>query len=261
MAFLQKVSFCNFILNNPRLFSACRREKIVFAVASGILLFVSGGVPLYSESFRFQEGDILFQEIRNSTSKAVKIVTNSRYTHAGIVLKYKNKFIVLESNGIVRRTELNQFLKKGVNGAYLVKRFKNPKEILTEEALSKMREASSQFVGKPYDLYYGWGDEKLYSSELVWKFWKEALQLELCSLKKFKDYDLSNPYVKLILSQKFGKDIPLEETAISPKDILQSPLLETVFPKGGSEESTSLPEETSIPSDDGKPLIPETQEE
>jgi len=34
MAFLQKVSFCNFIRNNPRLFSACRRKKIVIAVAS-----------------------------------------------------------------------------------------------------------------------------------------------------------------------------------------------------------------------------------
>ncbi len=36
MAFLQKVSFCNFIRNNPRLFSACRRKKIIIAVASQI---------------------------------------------------------------------------------------------------------------------------------------------------------------------------------------------------------------------------------
>ncbi len=34
MAFLQKVSFCNFIRNNPRLFSACQRKKIVITVAS-----------------------------------------------------------------------------------------------------------------------------------------------------------------------------------------------------------------------------------
>lgn len=259
--FQQKVGFCNFILKNPRLFSECWRKKIVFTVASGILLFVSGGVPLFSETFRFQEGDIVFQEIKNSTSKAVKIVTNSRYTHAGVILKYKNKFIVLESNGIVRRTDLYQFLKKGVHGAYLVKRFKNPKDVLTEVSLSKMREVSIQFVGKPYDLYYGWGDEKLYAAELVWKFWKEALQLEICPLKKYKDYDLSNPYVKLILSQKFGKDIPLEETVISPKDILQSPHLETVFPKGDLEESSSIPEASSPLSEDVKSSIPETQEE
>jgi hypothetical protein len=34
MAFLQKVSFCNFIRNNPWLFSACQRKKIVIVVAS-----------------------------------------------------------------------------------------------------------------------------------------------------------------------------------------------------------------------------------
>ena len=261
--FLQKVSFCKFIRNNPRLFSAYRRKKIVIAVASlnlinknNIFLFVLylfyGIGSLQSETFRFQEGDILFQEIKNSTSKAIKIVTNSRYTNVGVILKYRNKFIVLESNGIVKRTDLYQFLKRGVNGAYLVKRFKKSKEVLTEEAISKMREASIQFVGKPYDLYYGWGDEKLYSAELVWKFWKEALNLELCPLKKYKDYDLSNPYVKLILSQKFGKDVPIEENAISPKDLLDSIHLETVYPRGTDETmpeegNTVVPEPTTEP--------------
>jgi len=38
MVFLQKVSFCNFIRNNPSLFSAWRRKKIVIAVASSICL-------------------------------------------------------------------------------------------------------------------------------------------------------------------------------------------------------------------------------
>jgi len=38
MAFLQKVSLWNFIRNNPRLFSACRRKKIVITVASFIII-------------------------------------------------------------------------------------------------------------------------------------------------------------------------------------------------------------------------------
>ena len=36
MAFLQKVSFCKITSKNTGLFSACRRKKIVFAVASYI---------------------------------------------------------------------------------------------------------------------------------------------------------------------------------------------------------------------------------
>jgi hypothetical protein len=40
MEFLQKVSFCNFIRNNPWLFSACWRKKVGTAVTSYILLFI-----------------------------------------------------------------------------------------------------------------------------------------------------------------------------------------------------------------------------
>jgi len=201
-----------------------------------------------AETFRFQEGDILFQESRSSNAKAVKIATNSKYTNLGIILKYKGKFVVLESNGNVRKTDLNKFIKRGVNSWYLVKRFKNYKDVMTEENLIKLRENSNTYMGRPYDLYYGWGDEKLYSAELIWKFLKDSLGIEIAPLKKMKDYDLSNPYVKLILSQKFGKDIPLEETVISPKDILESVLLETVFPRVDVQESAgeSAPENPSL---------------
>ena len=55
MAFLQKVSFCNLIRNNPRLFSGCRRKKIVLAVAS--LFF---GFSLSAESvFRLSKESVL----------------------------------------------------------------------------------------------------------------------------------------------------------------------------------------------------------
>ena len=226
--------------------------KKIFKKSSIILIiyfsitFLNLGIS--AETFRFQEGDILFQESRNSTAKAVKIATNSRYTNLGIILKYRGKFVVLESNGNVRKTDLNKFIKRGVNSWYLVKRFKNYKDIMTEENLGKLRENSNSFMGRPYDLYYGWGDEKLYSAELIWKFLKDTLGIEIAPLKKMKDFDLSNPYVKLILSQKFGKEIPLEETVISPKDILESEMLETVFPRGDMQESMGegVPENSSV---------------
>jgi hypothetical protein len=223
------------------------KNIIILFIYSCITIFIQG---IYAETFRFQEGDLLFQESRNSIAKAVKIATNSKYTNLGIILKYRGKFVVLESNGNVRKTDLNKFIKRGVNAWYLVKRFKNYKDIMTEENLVKLRENSNSFMGRPYDLYYGWGDEKLYSAELIWKFLKDTLGIEIAPLKKMKDYDLSNPYVKLILSQKFGKDIPLEETVISPKDILESELLETVFPRGDMQESgsESFPE-NSTPED------------
>ena len=177
------------------------------------------------------EGDLIFLENKTSDAKAIKLITGSRFNHLGIIMKYRGKFIVLETNNIVRRTELPQFLKKGVKNEYLVKRFKDYKNILVEDNLRKLREVANIYIGKPYDLYYGWGDEKIYPSELIWKVIKDALNIEIAKLKKMKDYDLSNPYVKLIISQKFGKEIPLDEDTIFPRDILDSDLLTTVFPK------------------------------
>jgi hypothetical protein len=45
LAFLQKVSFCNFIRHNPRLFFACQRKELVIAVAS--FLFKTDPSPLH----------------------------------------------------------------------------------------------------------------------------------------------------------------------------------------------------------------------
>jgi hypothetical protein len=42
MTLLQKASFCNFIRNNPWLFSACRRKKIVIPVVPYIKFFFQG---------------------------------------------------------------------------------------------------------------------------------------------------------------------------------------------------------------------------
>lgn len=202
------------------------------------LFFILNGQPVFSDGFRVQEGDLIFQELKNSDSRALKLITGNKFTHVGVILKYKGKFIVLESNGNVRRTELGQFIRKGVNSQYVIKRFKNYKDFFSEEKFSKLREASNLFIGKHSDLYFGWGDEKFYASELIWKFFKEALEIELCALKKFKDYDYSHPYVRLILSQKFGKELPLEEPTVTAKDLLNSEFLETAYPKNFEEDDT-----------------------
>ena len=48
------------------------------------------------------------------------------------------------------------------------------------------------------------------------------------SLQKLKDFDLSNKDVQKILFIRYGVNIPLEETVISPESIFQSELLETI---------------------------------
>lgn len=58
--------------------------------------------------------------------------------------------------------------------------------------------------------------------------YKEALGIEIGKPAKFSSFDLSKPTVQAKLKERFGNSIPLNETFISPQDMLESVELETV---------------------------------
>jgi hypothetical protein len=66
----------------------------------------------------------------------------------------------------------------------------------------------------------------MYCSEYVWKIYNKALNINVGSLKPLKEFDLSHPAVKAKLTERYGKNIPLNENMISPGDIYNSELLE-----------------------------------
>jgi uncharacterized protein YycO len=86
-----------------------------------------------------------------------------------------------------------------------------------------------KYLGRPYDILFSWTDDKLYCSELVWKIYNETADLELCPLKKLKEYDLTDDAVKKELTKRYGNKIPLEELMVSPADIAASNQLEMIY--------------------------------
>jgi hypothetical protein len=92
-----------------------------------------------------------------------------------------------------------------------------------------MKKAGKVFDGKRYDRYFEWSDDRMYCSELVWKIYKNALGIEIGELKQLKDFDLSSPEVKKIVKKRYGNEIPLNETVISPESMFNSRLLTTVM--------------------------------
>ena len=60
---------------------------------------------------------------------------------------------------------------------------------------------------------------------VVYKLYKNGLQIELCKPRKLSDFDLNNPLVKEKLNEKYGNKIPLNEPMVSPEDIYKSALL------------------------------------
>ncbi|MFL5728131.1 MAG: YiiX family permuted papain-like enzyme [Cytophagaceae bacterium] len=175
-----------------------------------------------------QDGDVIFQSSMSGQSQAIQLATHSKYSHCGILFKEGDNFMVFEAVQPVKKTPLTQWIARGDDKHYVVKRLKNREQVLTTEVVKKMKETAKGFEGKNYDLYFEWTDANIYCSELVWKIYKRAAGVEIGKLEKLKNFDLSNPIVKAKMKERYGSKIPMEEEVISPAAIYDSPLLETV---------------------------------
>lgn len=178
---------------------------------------------------KIRNGDIIFHASQSSQSKAIQLATGSRYSHCGIIYKTGNDYQVFEAIQPVKTTPLKEWIARGENGHYVIKRLKNADEILTETVLQKLKNSGEKYKGKNYDLYFEWSDDRIYCSELIWKMYKEATGLEIGQLQKLKEFDLSYGPVKTKMKERYGNNIPLREKVISPASMFNSELLETVF--------------------------------
>lgn len=175
-----------------------------------------------------RDGDLIFQTSLSGQSEAIQLATNSKYSHCGIIYKDGNDLFVFEAVQPVKLTPLDQWIARGQSGHYVIKRLKNADEVLTETALSKMRQVGEAFNGKDYDLTFEWSDDNIYCSELIWKVYQRATGIEIGKLEKLSSFDLTSETVKQIMNARYGKEIPLNETVISPVAIFESNLLTTV---------------------------------
>jgi|SRR5882672_4183191 len=192
------------------------RILLVIACMSPVLLRAQEG---------FRDGDIIFQTSRSAQSAAIQRATHSSYSHVGVILFRDGKPFVLEAIATVRYTPLDRWIERGDGGRYVVRRLNHG---LTSGQAGKLREAAEAYVGKPYDLYFEWSDERIYCSELVWKIYWRALNLELGHKQKLGEFDLGDPVVAAKLRERYGKLIPLEEPVISPAALYESNLLQTI---------------------------------
>jgi uncharacterized protein YycO len=176
----------------------------------------------------FQNGDIIFQTSKSSQSKAIQLATNSKYSHMGIIYETDGHFFVYEAVQPVKLTKLNDWIKRGEDSHYVVKRLKDSDNLLTIENLKKMKEFGEKFNGKNYDIYFEWSDDKIYCSELVWKIYKETLGIEIGDLQELREFDLSNDIVKNKMKERYGDKFPLDEKVISPATMFDSDKLITI---------------------------------
>lgn len=183
----------------------------------------------YATDYLPRNGDIVFHTSRSSQSRAIQLATGSRYSHLGIVYIQNGKALVFEAVQPVKLTPLDAWIARGEKGHFVAKRLRDADARLTPAALKRMRTFGEQFLGKSYDLYFEWSNERIYCSELVWKVFEAGVGVQLGELETIADFDFSHPEVQSKVKERYGDRIPLDEPVISPVAIYDSPELVTVY--------------------------------
>jgi hypothetical protein len=193
-------------------------KKIIY-----LILFVFSLTSCSSQIF--EDGDIIFHTSKSFQSEMLQIATNSNITHVGVIFFKSGKPYVFEAVSPVKITPLQDFINRGVDSKYSVKRCKTP---LTKSNLKTMLEYGKKQIGKPYDLKFEWSDDKIYCSELVWKIYYST-GISLSNVKLFSDFNLNEPIVRKTIKDRYNGHFNINEPVVAPIDLYNSDKLNTVY--------------------------------
>lgn len=178
--------------------------------------------------YRPQEGDVVFQSLpHGDVVTAIEGVTESPYSHCGIVARQEGRWVVYEALGKVRVTPLQEFFFRGRDSGLVVYRLRAEHRGHIPETLK----CCQAYLGRPYDTRYGFDDKAIYCSELVWKAYRDATDGQrLGEPRKFGDMNW-RPFAALI-EEIEGGEVPVDREMITPRDLARAKQLEPVFSQG-----------------------------
>lgn len=178
----------------------------------------------------FRTGDVVFHTALSRQAMVIQLATHSPYSHCGVLFQRDSTWWVLEAVQPVSSCPLSDWIRRGKEGRYVVKRLKE--DARWKSRLDSLSVVAATFRGKPYDPWFGPGDDRLYGSELVWKLYDRALGIHLGAWQPLGSLDLSAPQVQEVLYTHYGEQLPLADSLITPAAIFRSPELKTVFANG-----------------------------
>jgi hypothetical protein len=205
--------------------------RIVASLLLGLCVACGVGNTAGQPSPGLASGDIVFHTSRSDQSICLQRILKSRYTHMGLIYVGEDgNTYVYEAVQPVKRTPLSEWIERGEGGRYVVKRLREP---LGDDELLRLKKAGQRFEGKPYDPYFQWSDDRIYCSELVWKIYKSALDVELGQLQRFGEFDLSDEQCSAILKKRFPDGICTDDSQLRCIDPLEPVVTPTaVFESG-----------------------------
>ncbi|MGL4596522.1 MAG: YiiX/YebB-like N1pC/P60 family cysteine hydrolase [Bacteroidia bacterium] len=176
-------------------------------------------------------GDVLVQYRDDDFGKRMEVLSGSPFTHAGIIFKRERDgvWMVMEVLDSVRLTPLRQWTARNGGKHTMLLRHKKYAEGLSKEETMRVREASRKFKKCATDDWFAADDKAVCSSELVWKLYNNALNVELAPMRTLKSYERAGEPVQKMLATHYGKNIPFDQKYITPVDFINSPNMVKVY--------------------------------
>jgi hypothetical protein len=176
--------------------------------------------PAATRAGGLRDGDLIFHESQSAQSEMVRALTDSRWTHMGVIYLEPAGPMVFEAVSPVQRTPLKDWIRRGRDRHFVIKRLRDAETRLTPEVLAKMRQVGTGWLGRPYDLQFRWDDESLYCSELVYKLFERGAGVKLGKLQPASEMNLDDAKVQQALRKRFaGSKFDPNETVVTPDSI------------------------------------------
>lgn len=194
-----------------------------------VILAITSVSPLLAgvkatSDYEPKEGDIIVQSLpNNQLTHAIVGVTESPWSHCGVVVKRNGKWKVAEAIGPVREVALDRWIKQGKNNRFQVFRLKDEHQHTVTPFLA----ALEPYMGRPYDIRYRMDDQNIYCSELIYKAYRDATGKELAKPDALGDLNW-RPHEDFIRHIEKGH-LPLDRKIITPVALTRSPLVQRVY--------------------------------
>ncbi len=173
---------------------------------------------------RLAAGDLVFETSSSPQSAAIQWATASPWSHVGIVEVSRGGTFVIEALGKVSRTPWKAWRRRAAHGGDLL--VLRPRGLDAAQRWAAVAEAKT-FLGRPYDARFGWGDDRIYCSELVVKAYERGAGISLGRRERLRDLRLAG--IERAAARRWGGPIPEDLVLVTPASIATDARLARVY--------------------------------
>jgi len=171
-----------------------------------------------------REGDLVFETSSSSQSAPIQWASRSRWSHVGMVEVAPDGTFVVEALGKVSRTPWKAWRRRARSGGDLL--VLRPRG-LSAGARSRAVERAKAFLGRRYDPRFGWGDDRIYCSELVVKAYERAAGVSYGRRERLGDLRLAG--IEGAVEERWGGEVPRDLLLVTPASLAEDRRLVRVY--------------------------------